>query len=735
MSSQYKLKEKTSFDKKIERIFKKMREMNTVKKCRKIYAASIAAYFKDGDIKLGMTDLDDVLDRLRQLDSTGSRDPWFLLKWWEVPDWLTDKMIHEYFENRGKFKVRSDKDREFFNVTVEDVDIAINDLLYGIARPWSFEMRPEQKECITKISDLFLSGASNQALINAIMRFGKCSVALRIAKAIGAKRTLVMTYKPTVSAGWRDDLTKHVEFEGWDYLYHKDFDNNNPVIFPNSDKPAVLFVSFQDINNMDKKKWQFIKDYHFDFLIIDEMHYGSDTDTAIKTINSLNYSYIAYVSGTPLEALMSGRFTENEIFNWSYIDEQRAKRAEREGGYKTTFYKNLPTIKFHSFKIAEAARKIQTVYSDAEGFTMTKMLASDDGKTFKEQASVSIFVDQLLGKHLPSIRYNNPNKILGQLNHFMIYMPNSTKSVDAMCALLESKHGYGAKIINASGNNIKDIDVVRKIIAQNERTITVTCGRFNTGSSVPEWDAVVMLDDTKAAETVWQTAFRSKTPNEEANKEFAYVIDFNPSRTLSAMYDYAYYNTPKGGKPSETLREFLEFAPVLEHDDNGITEIDLEAVIKSFSSNGDISSKFGSASIFNWRNVNDDITSIFDKIFLDKQGNISQVLSDNDLNKGKNFEQTGPKTPGVKSVAVKPELDLRMLRQKILQTFQRVPTYLFIEDTNIESADDIISVNNDELFEKVIGIKLDEFKFLCDNFITIDKLDRAIAEYNNLLRA
>ena len=216
-----------------------------------------------------------------------------------------EAFVHRRLKQQGMW-VPSDNPRsEWFqdpigndiNVVVGAAFKAINEYRYGVARSMSYAMRDEQAEAVAKFKNIFTNGISNQALLDAIMRMGKTHVSYQVAKAIGAKRILIITSKPSVSSSWRDDLNNHVAFDGWQFLYNKDFDKNNPVILPSSNDPVVLFVSFQDIIHMQKAKWKFIKKYHFDFVVVDEMHYGSDTDEAQKTLNALNYTNILYEIG------------------------------------------------------------------------------------------------------------------------------------------------------------------------------------------------------------------------------------------------------------------------------------------------------------------------------------------------------------------------------------------------------------------------------------------------------
>ena len=120
-------------------------------------------------------------------------------------------------------------------------------------------------------------------------------------------------------------------------------------------KPFVCFGSFQDYLGRNpstggiKTKNEWVHTTHWDCVILDEYHYGAwrenakdlfeaedekevefgegegieDFDEDIMPITTDAYLYL---SGTPFRAIASGEFIEEQIYNWTYSDEQRAKQ-------------------------------------------------------------------------------------------------------------------------------------------------------------------------------------------------------------------------------------------------------------------------------------------------------------------------------------------------------------------------------------------------------------------------
>lgn len=685
------------------------------------------SWFKVGETGQGdesMTKEQRALLRIAQQDSTSNPEPLELDTAWEVPDWIFDKTIHAQLKKQGCKVVRKDKDREWFKCNIGDVKIAINEIQYGSSRPNSYQARDEQRDCINQAVAHFRADG-NKFLMNAKMRFGKTFTSYEIVRELNIKRVLVLTYKPAVDGNWREDVETHVNYEGWKYYSARDYSADNPITLSGEGMVEVLFASFQDFNDFNKKKWSVAKHYHYDMLVIDEEHYGSKTDRAQDSLSQLTYDRKLCVSGTPLKALMSGEFMDDEIYTWGYADEQRRRTEEKTANWVTEIYRWLPVMNFHTYSISEDAKKATAAYSTEEGFTMTKMFGSDDGERFNDEPAVNLFLDQVFGVGATRKSHSPLRTITA--NHQLWAMPASVNSVSAMEKLL-NKRGVDYKVINASADNVTQIQKVKDIIDDNEKTITLTCGRFNTGVTVPEWDAVMMLDDGRSPETYFQTVFRSQSPDANRSKEECYVIDFNPQRCLELIYEFADITAKKSQSTQSAVREFLEFAPVLDHSDNKPVQINTEDVLNLIAEAGSHYEKFGSPFMLNWDKL-DEVAEAFNGVTPEASSKVTQLVSDNNLEKGSNYESKSKATLKVNNLAVQEE---RELRQRVITTMRKLPTYLYLEENHLDNVADIIKANN-HLFQEVIGISLDEFQTLCDSqFINTSRLDRAIMAFAQL---
>ena len=653
------------------------------------------------------------LSSLRQLEQG-----WLQAKQKRLGMWVPSKnSSSEWFQDTKKESVDN---------VVEIGKALINERRHGVSRPNAYLMRNEQQECHDKAVAHFDANGS-KFLMNAKMRFGKTFTSFQIMKTLNAKRVLVLTYKPAVDASWREDLESHIDFEGWKYYSAKnDFSNANPIVLDGDAEVEVLFGSFQDANELKKAKWQYAIDYHYDLVVIDEMHYGSKTQRATDTLAALSYDKILWVSGTPLKALMSGEFLDEEIYTWSYADEQAKRKIEKDTAWETELYRWLPEMRFHTFEVSEEAKKQTQCYSEEEGFTMTKMFGSDDGETFVDDSAVKLFIDQVFG--IGVHKSQSPVRTHA-VDHMLFVMPPAVKSAEAISKLLEQRVGNEYTIINVAGDNVRDLNKVKGMILANAKTITVTCGRFNTGVTVPEWDMVCMMDDTRAPETYFQTIFRVQSPDKIREKELCSVVDFNPQRCLEMIYEFADITAKPGQSTQSAVREFLDFAPVLDHSGNKPVEISVDTVLNMMAETGSYAERFGSNVMLNWGML-DDVADKFYGIDAEKSVKKSDQISNNGLERGKNYESTG-------KIKTKSEIDLEIkelkeLKERVVTMMRRLPTYLFLEENQIDSIDDIMYTNNVELFKDTVGITIKDFDELCSGFIKTDRLNRCIMAYNQI---
>ena len=656
---------------------------------------------------------------------------------------LEQTFLHKKLKSKGMWfagdqdiKVRDTSEwfcADTVNEVVDTVKSLLNEKRTGVYRPDNYAMRDEQNYCHDMAVNHFIANG-NQFLINAKMRFGKTFVSYQIVKSLANYfnkqfKVLVLTYKPSVEDGWSNDLENHIDFDGWNYQYAKNFDRSNPVTLGDSDV-EVLFASFQDLNDINKPKWKNISNYHFDILIIDEQHYGTQTERAQNTLDALSFDRVLEVSGTPLHALMSGKFLDDEIYSWSYADEQRKRQIEKSSNWVTEIYRWLPVMKFMVFRISDEARNQCSFYEDIEGFTMQKMFASNDGETFIDQSAVTLWLEEVYGIK----GHKNKSPVRQYNSDHMVWKLPSVASCNAMRNILDKLEYVKHKPLVVSGIDGADLTDVRNHIQRYDKTITLTCGSLMTGSTVPEWDMILMLDGGSSAQDYFQTIFRVQSMNSKAGKEICYVVDYNPQRNLQMIYDYAFVQSAVNNKSvQQNIFEFIDFAPIMDHTGNKPVQKNLEEILDAIAHTSNALEKFGSGLNVNFGNVTQDIKDILNPVKQDTNSKRSAEVNDNNIDLGKNRTNSGKK--GTRTTVDLTAKEQQELQQKAITVVKSIPNYLWLETEKIDNIDDILYNNNIEIFEREVGLSIEDFKKLCNTqFINTKRVNQCILAFQQNLK-
>ena len=416
-----------------------------------------------GHIKVGDTQNPNgragVTKRIQEQLGTGHSTPEFkLLDWWYAA--ISDKELHKH---PLLDEVRCHKGREWFKCDLDLVRQCYNEKVHGSRRLQTYKMRPEQQECCNQIVQWFENGG-DKFLMNAKMRFGKTFAVFQAAKALGFKKILVLSWK-TVFESWESTLNNHVDFEGWNSSEAK----TGQVSFDGSHH--VVWSSIQQLIHLTgRAKSSWIDKVDWDLVIIDEEHYGGDTEITKKRLKPISRKHTAHLSGTPYKTLAANIFEEEEIFTWSYIDEQTSRQAEEALGWETEVYRPLPPMDFHTFQthpdVVEAAKQQGFVGDNA--FSIEKLFITKDEGGFENPMLVRMFLDSLSARNLTSVwspwhcKARNAEDLL---DHVLMVLPSSVEAVNSFCEMLR-KHPFfaGYTIINVAGNNVTDIIKVKDAI-------------------------------------------------------------------------------------------------------------------------------------------------------------------------------------------------------------------------------------------------------------------------------
>lgn len=487
-----------------------------------------------------------------------------------------------------------------------------------------YNLRPEQKDAIEQALTVFNEGGA-EVLWNAKPRFGKTLTTYDLMRKIEARKVLIVTNRPAIANSWFDDFTK---FIGHQTTYK--FVSDSPSLASrsamtrdqwvkhladdnNEDPRIVEFVSLQDLKGSQyfggvHKKLKHIADYEWDLLVIDEAHEGVDTTKTDVAFDQITRAWTLHLSGTPFKALVSGRFSNEQIFNWTYEDEQMARENWDDDAVENP-YGALPRLNMLTYQVSRMVtdQLALGVASDEDGanidytFDLNEFFSTKDSGFFEHEAEVVKFLDCLATNE--KYPFSTP-ELRDEIRH-SFWLLNRVASAKALQRLLNSHEVFmDYEVVLAAGDGRNDdtdlavvgksLDNVRRAIDTAEKnggkTITLSVGQLTTGVTVPEWTAVIMLSNLSSPALYMQAAFRAQNPctfergGTVFQKKNAYIFDFAPERTLTIFDAFAnnLSSTPSGDQSvrQDNIRELLNFFPVIGEDSEGrMVELDAAQVL------------------------------------------------------------------------------------------------------------------------------------------------------------
>lgn len=779
-----------------------------------------------GELKIGETDRDDVHVRIRE--QLGTANVRYSLLHQQVAvrrDGTTfrDTDVHNTLERMGHPPVprhMGGKDTEWYRVDLATALTAIASVETGreldAGRWQTFGMRPEQQSAVRGTSTYFREHNHDDGpahfLWNAKMRFGKTFTTYQLALEMGWTRLLVLTYKPAVADAWRKDLQGHVDFAGWQFV---DKDTDWETL--DESRPIVWFASFQDVLGKTKDKkikernW-FLHAEDWDCIAIDEYHFGAWRDNAkdlysqtfgdekdekqvaeqspdADAVESLPIAakHYLYLSGTPFRAIETGEFSEEQIFNWTYPDEQAAKEAWPAGAANP--YADLPRMELRTYLIGDTARSEATEgefneFSLSELFKATK--SADGTYAFTEERYVTAWLDTITGRNAallngelrqrtltpredgsgPQFPYADAN-LRNLLRHTVWYLPD-VAACRAMTRLLNRDPYFGGdpadphyRVVDiggsAAGTGIAALDPVRKTIDEaNKPTITLSCGKLMTGVTVPEWTGIFMLRGTNSPESYFQAAFRVQSPwtsrdadqpgGRQILKDTCYVFDFDPQRALRLVGEFATRVSEATGASAESkVKEFTAFLPVFCYADGQMQAVDA-ADILAIADSGLTSSMM----VRKWKSANlvqlDGPTFhrlLADEELMETLNNLEQfrnnkvdvgkaakvVISAEEALRKAKAERRAP-TEEEDSEAKEARKQKQQLREALVAFLQRIPAFMYITDTREKALVEVIRAQEGAKFERATGVPLAMFERLVQSgLLRNDNIDKAILAF------
>ena len=703
---------------------------------------------------------------------------------------------------------------EWFRCDVRDVEKAIHAAMERrdsmTERICDFKMRPEQERAVNKTAAYFNAfrkdpanrGLTPHYLWNAKMRFGKTFTTYQLALKMEWTKVLVLTFKPAVKTAWEEDLLTHKDFAGWQFCQKQE---DREFSYVNERKPFVCFASFQDVlgrNAMGgiKATNEWIQTVDWDCIVLDEYHYGAwgknaksfydKKDPALQRAEEigeiitedadskhelearemydeglmpLRTGAYLYLSGTPFRAISTGEFIEEQIYNWTYSDEQ-SEKEKWEGPDNP--YAQLPKMVMMTYQMPESISEIASQgefdefdlneFFRAESLTPTPS-PKGEGSYFLHEEYVQKWLDLIRGayaedvvknlkqgKEKPPMPYSD-SRLLSYLQHTYWFLP-SVAACRAMAKLLRKRSNRffdDYEVIVAAGNEAgMGANAVIPVYnamgnPQETKTITLSCGKLSTGVTVKPWTGIMMLRNTTSPETYFQAAFRVQSPwtaRDEDGKEvilkpLCYVFDFAPNRALRQVEEYSCQLNVEESNPEKKVEEFIKFLPILAYDGSSMKEIDAAGVLDMAMSGTTatlLARRWESAVLVNvdnvtlqrlmnnpeamnalmniegFRSLNTDIETI-----INKSEHVKNVKKQKDPS-----QMTAKEKKELTAEEKEYKSKRKEIQEKLIKFATRIPVFMYLTDYREYSLKDVIMQLEPELFRKVTGLTLKDFSLL-----------------------
>lgn len=778
----------------------------------RIYAYSIGDTAHEGLLKVGQTTRD-VRARVGEQLRTAFIEN-FRIELDEPAERLDGSIITDH-EVRDALKAKGfdNPTLEWMHCSLADVYTVLTELRTGQRRSGThhqtFAMRPEQAEAVKQTHAYYMSRwaedkhAVPRFLWNAKMRYGKTFTSYQLAKKMGAKRVLVLTFKPAVEDAWQTDLESHVDFDGWQYLSRKS--EADPTQIDES-KPVVFFGSFQDMLGKDKlgrvkAKNEWLHAVNWDLVVFDEYHFGAWRESAKELFEGEEESLereeklledakrltdrvaemqepleeeteflpittraYLYLSGTPFKALATGEFIEEQIFNWTYTDEQCAKEDfSVQNPDQWNPYGSLPQMRLLTYQMPDELLSVASA-GEFDEFDLNEFFSATgkgDDAEFIYKDEVQTWLNIIRGQHAanavdnlrtgthPPFPYSDV-RLLPYLQHSFWFLPN-VAACHAMAKLLAERqntfwHEYNVVVSAgiAAGVGLEALPPVRAAIGcgYDTKSITLSCGKLTTGVTVKQWSSMLMLRNLKSPETYFQAAFRVQSPwaiknpngdnpnEEEVLKPASFVFDFAPTRALRQLSEYAIGLSPNEPNPEKAVSDLVSFLPVLAYDGANMTQIDAGGILDiamAGTSATLLARKWESALLVNvdndtlrrimdneeamkaveriegWRALGDNII----ETIINKADKVKELKG-----KAKSGDITDKEKKELSAEEKEFKSKRKLVQEKLVKFATRIPAFMYLTDFRENTLQDVITKLEPELFLSVTGLTVADFHLL-----------------------
>ena len=336
-------------------------------------------------------------------------------------------------------------------------------------------------------------------------------------------------------------------------------------------------MSLQDLKGSIRfggvyQKLDEVADLTWDVLIIDEAHEGVDTFKTDVAFDHIKRRFTLHLSGTPFKAIANEKFADDAIYNWTYADEQQAKRDWPADSEQPNPYANLPKLNLLTYQMSDIVEREARGGMEIDGeqtefaFDLNEFFSTKQNGGFVHDATWTS--SSTRSPRRRSSRSRHP----GCATSCAIRSGCSTASTPPAPSPRNCRRTPSSRITRwysllatARSTRRREREVARQGAPRDQgpRQDHHPFGRpAHHGRDRAGVDRRAHALEHGEPALYMQAAFRSQNPclfdlggGNYARKENAYVFDFDPARTLTIFEQFAndlYGETARGGGDVET---------------------------------------------------------------------------------------------------------------------------------------------------------------------------------------
>lgn len=541
-----------------------------------LYVYTTETYENKSWYKIGMTE-QNVEIRVNQQDGTSNPEELkekreINLNDYNISAYEAEQKIHKHFDRLNR-RIRMDKNREWFEITLDEFDDAIKMFIDPDHFKNDIILRPHQKDAKEWALKMFNETDVKHILFNHKPRSGKSFLMydFMVNNPYGIKNVLLLTQYPILNEQWKsefENIKGHnfniVNVSAGDQVVMQE---NNLIMVSLQDAKGVTETDNDQVEFLKKQKFDNIRNIEWDLLIFDEIHKGKETPKTDNLLNKLKYKKLIGLSATPTKNLLRGSFTKTNTHVYGLYDEYQYQEK-----YSKEYENKNPKINWMLYNIPHNVKKEFQYFDDEEQYTWSKMLSVEDGKLLYEH-DLRILIRWLFG--VGRFRKSDTHKTINKANNILMFVENNISQEPFKNLIEEEVKSWNVHYTNSEVNSTKKL--MKKVNTEfsKNNTIVIANKQLTTGITLKNCDMVMFMNDWKSMDEYIQASYRCQSPSN--NKENCYVVDLDPARSFNIINGYIVNNiVGKVKNTTSAIKEFIECAPIFESFDGGLKPIDFQ---------------------------------------------------------------------------------------------------------------------------------------------------------------